>query len=501
MDGSTQGRHIKESWVVLIFIYMKILVTESQLRVIKEMAVSAYHGTPHSIDKFDIEKVGSGESSQWFGWGLYFTDVKDIGDWYAKSVGKSKSDESVNKISLYVKGVNVGVEYTSKYMQKKLNKPYPGDVMKKFPGGAELYEKDYNIYYQVIPEFIDSLYTYKEYENRLNSKKDFTPEQIKSSLIESWERRSNIKTFIDEYLKELKDSDINRIDSFKFDIERLTKWKSEIENYSDENLEYMVPSISVDGINKETPIYDENGTFNPIKQKQVLINKLDKRIKEYEDVIVKVKNKMNQPYSNNEGIKWLINTFGNIQPSDVELKGGDPIKKSYVYHVTLHKGKTPDEYDWISWVGNLTDSQKQKILTQVKKDKIKNSTFYLVSPDDEESFVQPAYFRNFSDAKEYAKRKKTMTPFGFEVGGHNVKKMKTDLINDLNLTGEQFYSQLSGLLDGPRNASMFLLKSGIDGIKYPTDTNTTRDSSRGFNYVVFDPTAVSIEKKDEIDIE
>lgn len=480
---------------------MKILLSERQIKLITEMSVNAYHGTPHSIDNFDINKVGSGESSQWFGWGLYFTDVKDIADWYAKSVGKSKSDESVNIISLYVKGVRVGREYTSKYMQKRLNQVYAGDIVSKFPGGSELYEKDYNIFYRVIPDFIDSLFTYKEFERRLNTKKDYTPEQISSSLIDSWKTRSNIKTHIEDYVNEIKSHEIIRIESFKSDIERLVRFKDEIKKYPDEILERMIKDISVDGKDKETPIYNEDGTFDPTKQRQVLYDKLDKRIKEYKEVIVKVENRMNQPYSNNEGVEWLISTFGNTQPSDVELKGGNPIKKSYVYHVTLHKGKTPDEYDWISWDGNLTDLQKQKILTQVKKDKIKNTTYYLVSPDDDESSVQPAYFRGFSDAKDYAKRKKIMTPFGIEVGGHSVKKMKTDLINDLNLTGGEFYSQLSGLIGNSKEASMFLLKSGIDGIKYPTDTNTSRDTSRGFNYVVFDPNTVTIEKKDDVDIE
>lgn len=480
---------------------MRILVTENQLRVIKEMAVSAYHGTPHSIDKFDIEKVGTGESSQWFGWGLYFTDVKDIGNWYAKSVGKSKSDESVNKISLHIKGVPVGVEYTSKYFQQRLNSGYAGDIVSKFPGGAELYEKDYNVFYKVIPDFVESLYTYKDFERRLNNKKDYTPEQIKSSLTDSWERNSNIKTHIDEYLQEFKQDKVNRINYFEQEITRLNRSKDDINRYSDEQLERIVPNMSLDYANKETLIYNEDGTFNPTKQREVLNNKIDQRIKEQQDLIGKLTVKINEPYHNEEGVKWLINTFGNIQPSDIELKGGDPVKKSYVYHVTLHKGKTPDQYDWLSWMDNLTDSQKQKIATQAKTDKLKNKVYYLVSPNDEESFIQPAYFNSFSDAKDYAKRKKIMTPFGIEIGSHNVKKMKTDLMNDLNLTGNEFYSQLSGLLGGPRNASMFLLKSGIDGIKYPTDTNTTRDESRGFNYVVFDPNSVSIEKKEDIDVD
>jgi hypothetical protein len=76
---------------------MKILVTENQLRVIKEMAISAYHGTPHKFDKFTTSKVGTGESTQWFGWGLYFTDDESIAHWYSKSVMDSKNKEHIDK--------------------------------------------------------------------------------------------------------------------------------------------------------------------------------------------------------------------------------------------------------------------------------------------------------------------------------------------------------------------------------------------------------------------
>ena len=83
---------------------MKILVTEGQLKVIKEMAISTYHGTPHDFDKFTISKVGTGESTQWFGWGLYFTDDESISDYYASSVAKSRNEEHIDKeYKLYYK--------------------------------------------------------------------------------------------------------------------------------------------------------------------------------------------------------------------------------------------------------------------------------------------------------------------------------------------------------------------------------------------------------------
>lgn len=42
-----------------------------------------YHGSPHTFDKFSTNNIGSGEGNQSFGWGLYFTDNKGIGEHYA----------------------------------------------------------------------------------------------------------------------------------------------------------------------------------------------------------------------------------------------------------------------------------------------------------------------------------------------------------------------------------------------------------------------------------
>lgn len=36
----------------------------------------AYHGTPHEVDKFKLEKIGTGEGAQAYGWGLYFAQKK-----------------------------------------------------------------------------------------------------------------------------------------------------------------------------------------------------------------------------------------------------------------------------------------------------------------------------------------------------------------------------------------------------------------------------------------
>lgn len=47
---------------------------------------TVYHGSPHTFDKFDISKVGTGEGAQAYGHGLYFADSPSVARYYHKNV-------------------------------------------------------------------------------------------------------------------------------------------------------------------------------------------------------------------------------------------------------------------------------------------------------------------------------------------------------------------------------------------------------------------------------
>jgi hypothetical protein len=67
----------------------------------------AYHGSPHSFNKFDIAKVGTGEGNQAFGHGMYFAENKDIAKSYmpnfserqaeARMFGSKDIDDAIRK--------------------------------------------------------------------------------------------------------------------------------------------------------------------------------------------------------------------------------------------------------------------------------------------------------------------------------------------------------------------------------------------------------------------
>lgn len=49
------------------------------------------HGSPYSFDKFLLEKVGTGEGAQAFGYGLYFTESTGIAESYARKLSEDKT--------------------------------------------------------------------------------------------------------------------------------------------------------------------------------------------------------------------------------------------------------------------------------------------------------------------------------------------------------------------------------------------------------------------------
>jgi hypothetical protein len=50
-------------------------------------SIGAFHGTPHKVDKFSLDKIGTGEGAQAYGWGLYFAQAKAVGEGYRDQLG------------------------------------------------------------------------------------------------------------------------------------------------------------------------------------------------------------------------------------------------------------------------------------------------------------------------------------------------------------------------------------------------------------------------------
>jgi len=58
-------------------------------------AISAYHGTPHKVDRFTTDKIGTGEGAQAYGWGLYFAEAKEVGEEYKNRLSANLGGTSI----------------------------------------------------------------------------------------------------------------------------------------------------------------------------------------------------------------------------------------------------------------------------------------------------------------------------------------------------------------------------------------------------------------------
>jgi hypothetical protein len=47
-----------------------------------KIEITAYHGSPHTFDKFDMSKIGTGEGAQAYGHGLYFAEQPEVAKQY-----------------------------------------------------------------------------------------------------------------------------------------------------------------------------------------------------------------------------------------------------------------------------------------------------------------------------------------------------------------------------------------------------------------------------------
>jgi hypothetical protein len=62
-------------------------------------AIKAYHGSPHSFDKFSLDKIGTGEGAQVYGHGLYFAEAEPTAKYYRDALAlKNDPREGINNL-------------------------------------------------------------------------------------------------------------------------------------------------------------------------------------------------------------------------------------------------------------------------------------------------------------------------------------------------------------------------------------------------------------------
>ena len=68
---------------------------------------SAWHGTPHDFDAFDLGAIGTGEGAQVHGWGLYFAKVRSTSDGYREGLTEKSKVYSNEQVYTFEKNGSI----------------------------------------------------------------------------------------------------------------------------------------------------------------------------------------------------------------------------------------------------------------------------------------------------------------------------------------------------------------------------------------------------------
>jgi hypothetical protein len=230
-----------------------------------------------------------------------------------------------------------------------------------------------------------------------------------------------------------------------------TDLKGIAEGYAEKLSEQGTANYTLDG--KALPEVLAPYLYDSRTKKKDLITDIDNAIKSNKSLLPNSKGfpQYDRLKAENEGLlkakSFLLGSKSEIQ--------FEPSRN--LYKVELHEGKTPEQYNWLEWDKIISEKNAINIIKGLRKKGFTAKDTGLL------------YDAGYGDKEE-------------------INNIKSKIV----------YETISDLLGGDKNASLFLLENGIDGIKYPAESiarGATSDNARGFNYVVFDENAIKIEEK------
>lgn len=78
----------------------------------------AYHGSPYRFEKFSVQKIGSGEGHQAYGWGLYFAGQKEVAEYYRKALGGSRLMINGRQVPIQSSGADSAMAFLEDALSK-----------------------------------------------------------------------------------------------------------------------------------------------------------------------------------------------------------------------------------------------------------------------------------------------------------------------------------------------------------------------------------------------
>ncbi len=219
--------------------------------------------------------------------------------------------------------------------------------------------------------------------------------------------------------------------------------------------------------------------------KQKSIENLKKTVEETEKILQENPNKIFEK-KRLEATNKLIEVLKNL----------DIVVDRNLYKVTLHKGKEAGEYNWLEWDTQVSKEAKEKFSSIIKNENLNGEIHNIKLSDkyDVESFDGGKTWK-VGDTTKIGEEDEFIATFKDK----NEADKEAYKLNftESSITGKDLYESLAKQI-GQKEASLFLLEAGIDGIKYPAESiarGATSDTARGFNYVVFDENAITIEEQ------
>lgn len=147
----------------------------------------AYHGTPHTVDRFSLQKIGSGEGNQAFGWGLYFASQREVAEQYRRNLSRSAAmhgidfnrDGTPNRAGQIAKQIDAGagdetIKRGLRILEPKWTERQISKAMQEGRALFDKYDKRGNVYQVEVPDDGDLL----DYDKPLSEQ----PEKVWAAL-------------------------------------------------------------------------------------------------------------------------------------------------------------------------------------------------------------------------------------------------------------------------------------------------------------------------------
>jgi len=130
------------------------LAQEGLLTPAKPAGIRAYHGSPHSFDKFSMDKIGTGEGAQAYGHGLYFAEAEDVAKKYRDDLAGWGSAGAERTLEAVGGDVDRAILET----QQKLDRLLERNASGAFKGA----ERNFNMQRQIQEDKIAQLEAYRD---------------------------------------------------------------------------------------------------------------------------------------------------------------------------------------------------------------------------------------------------------------------------------------------------------------------------------------------------